>query len=304
MSPVDFYADELARIPVHASRTTINGVPTAWWNYGPRTGPIDLVMVHGFRGDHHGLEPFVAKLGESRRIVVPDLPGFGDSGVHGLDASDSTAIDGYARWLCDFVDTIEAQPHTAILGHSFGSIVVAAAFERGLANERCILVNPIAANALSGPRGILTRLAVWYYHVSAALPEKLGQKLLRNRAIVRIMSATMAKTPDRALRRWIHGQHDSYFSSFASRESVLRAFRASVEHDVSEFASSLPEGTLLVAADRDDITSISRQRELATKIPGSVLTIIPDVGHLVHYEAPGTAAEAIRAYLNESDSSR
>lgn len=304
MSHVDFFADELARIPVHGLRTIIEGVPTAWWNYGPRAGPIGLVMIHGFRGDHHGLEPFVAKLGDARRIVVPDLPGFGDSGVSTLNESNLTLIDGYAQWLQDFLTAVGADKNTVILGHSFGSIVVAASFARGLNQDGCILVNPIAANALTGPRGILTRLAVWYYKTSAALPERLGQRLLRNRAIVRIMSATMAKTSDRQLRRWIHGQHDSYFSSFASRESVLRAFQASVAHDVSEFSSTLPEGTLLIAADRDDITTVPRQRELAEKIPGSTLEIIPNVGHLVHYEAPAQAAQAIRRYLEERDQSK
>jgi len=143
----------------------------------------------------------------------------------------------------------------------------------------------------------LTHLAVWYYKLSARLPERLGQSFLRNRAIVRVMSSTMAKTKDRDLRRWIHGQHDSYFSSFASRASVLHAFQASVEHDVSEFAESLPHGTLLIVAERDDITALPAQRALANRIPDSQLEVVPGAGHLVHYEAPEIAAAAISSYL-------
>jgi len=254
-------------------------------------------MVHGFRGDHHGLEPFVAMLGESFRIVVPDLPGFGNSDELTPDAHDTAKIDGYARWLRDFLATVGADSSTTVLGHSFGSIVVAAAFAQGLKQNRCVLVNPIAANALAGPRGILTRLAVWYYKLSARLPERLGQSLLRNRAIVRVMSSTMAKTKDRDLRRWIHGQHDSYFSSFASRASVLHAFEASVQHDVSEFADSLPRGTLLIVAERDDITALPEQRSLASRISNSRLEVVPQVGHLVHYEAPEFAAAFISTYV-------
>ena len=293
----DFYAAELGRVPVHASRALTGDFSTAWWSYGPTTGPIDIVMVHGFRGDHHGLEPFVAMLGESFRIVVPDLPGFGDSEELPHNPNETARIEGYARWLREFLVTVGADSSTTVLGHSFGSIVVAAAFAQGLKQSRCILVNPIAANALAGPRGVLTRLAVWYYKLSARLPERLGQSFLRNRAIVRVMSSTMAKTKNRDLRRWIHGQHDSYFSSFASRDSVLHAFQASVQHDVSEFADTLPRGTLLIVAERDDITALPEQRALASRISDSQLHVVPDVGHLVHYEAPAIAAAAILSYV-------
>ena len=71
-----------------------------------------------------------------------------------------------------------------ILGHSFGSIVVAAAVAAGLQTSRVILVNPIGAPALEGPRGILTRLAVFYYWAGAKLPRRLGEALLRNGLIV------------------------------------------------------------------------------------------------------------------------
>ncbi len=305
MPAQEFYASELASIPTHAHRDNARGVATAWWNYGRSSGPVDLVLIHGFRGDHHGLEPFVAKLinesGVDLRIVIPDLPGFGDSAA--LPAA-ATGIDGYAHWLRAFLDHLGADSSTTVLGHSFGSIVVASAFAHGLTQSRCILVNPIAANALQGPRGVLTRLAVFYYQLSANLPERLGQGLLRNRAIVRIMSVTMAKTSDKNLRRWIHGQHDSYFSSFASRSSVLQAFRASVSHDVSEFVDTLPADTMLIAAERDDITALPKQRELVARIPNGRLEVVSGVGHLVHYEAPDFAADRIRDFLVQHDDKR
>jgi pimeloyl-ACP methyl ester carboxylesterase len=293
----DFYARELDAIPTHAHRESVGGIGTAWWNYGPTTGPIDLVLVHGFRGDHHGLEPFVAKLGRHLRIVIPDLPGFGDTDALEPAPVGESRIRPYALWLREFLHSVGADKRTTVLGHSFGSIVVSAAFHEGLAQDRCILVNPIATNALRGPRGIMTRLAVLYYQASAMLPERAGQALLRNRAIVRIMSATMAKTRDRDLRRWIHGQHDSYFSSFTTRDSVLEAFKASVEHDVSEFASTLPPHTMLIVADRDDITALPKQRELAARLTKARLEVVPNVGHLVHYEAPEFAALVIADFL-------
>jgi pimeloyl-ACP methyl ester carboxylesterase len=269
----------------------VDGVDTAWWDFGPENRPVDLVMVHGFRGDHHGLEPFVAALGPEVRVLIPDLPGFGLTRAFASTAN----IDAYATWLSAFC-AIHA-PGAAVLGHSFGSIVVAAARSGGLKVPATILVNPIAANALQGPRGLMTKLAVGYYRVSAKLPERWGYALLRNRAIVRVMSVTMAKTKDKDLRRWIHEQHDEYFSVFDGRRAVLEAFQTSVRNDVGQFARGLTGPVLMIVADRDDITSLAKQRELAARLDDATLHIVKDVGHLVHYEAADEAADAIRRFL-------
>lgn len=262
-----------------------------YWEYGAKDARDTVVAVHGFRGEHHGLEPVLAFLPDLR-VLVPDLPGFGESApVPGRRYE----LAEYAAWLTEFVGKVA--PGAVILGHSFGSIVTSAAVAGGLETPRLILINPIGAPALDGPKGVMTRLAVLYYAMGARLPERLGTALLRNRLIVRIMSVTMAKTRDRALRRFIHDQHDTYFSRFADRDVLRDAFVASVSHDVSEFAPKINTETLLIAAQRDDITPIEVERTLVTLFDNASLVEIPDVGHLIHYETPATAAEAIRRFL-------
>ncbi len=300
------FAAKLAAIPVHEGSVVAAGATTRYWEYGSPSAPQTVIMIHGFRGDHHGLEPIVAELGGDIRVIIPDLPGFGRS-----DALPGVSnIHAYSRWLTEFCSAVaSADPAAAepvalpvILGHSFGSIVVAAALADGLPATHAILINPIAANALKGPNGFMTRLAVAYYKAAAALPERAGFALLKNAAIVRVMSATMAKTKDPQLRGWIHGQHDLYFSDFVSRSSVLEAFQTSVSNDVSQYVDALnerrpPLNILLLVADRDDITALPEQKALAARLPGSHLEIVYGVGHLVHYEAPDFAATHIRTFL-------
>ncbi|TFC96930.1 MULTISPECIES: alpha/beta hydrolase [Cryobacterium] len=283
----------LARIPVRVRDVTVFGSVTRYWDYGDAAAATTIVMVHGFRGDHHGLEPVVAQL-PGFRMISPDLPGFGESGVLTEAKHD---IDGYGRWLAEFVAALALTGRVVVLGHSFGSIIVAAGVAGGLHSDDVVLVNPIAAPALSGPRGILTRLAVFYYWAAARLPEGLGFALLRNRVIVRVMSVTMAKTSDPGLRRWIHDQHDRYFSAFADRRVVLEAFTASVGADVSEFAAGIPQRTLLIAAEKDDITPVAAQHRLQELFPDATLRVLPEVGHLIHYEVPAQAADAVRLFL-------
>jgi pimeloyl-ACP methyl ester carboxylesterase len=277
------YAPLLDAIPVSRRTVRLLGSTTELWVYGPSDASTTIVMVHGFRGDHHGLEPIVAQLGEFRTVLA-DLPGFGSSTP--LEVPHD--IDGYARWLEALVADVRATGNggpIVVLGHSFGSIIVSGALAAGLNADRVVLINPIAAPALSGPRGILTRLAVFYYWLSAKLPERLGFALLRSPVVVRIMSVTMAKTRDAALRRWIHNQHDRFFSAFSNRAVVLEAFRASVSNDVSMFAERIHTPT------------IAAQHTLQTRIAGSRLVVLADVGHLVHYEVPREAADAVRTFL-------
>ena len=269
----------------------MRGGTTVYWTYGPQDASITVIAVHGFRGEHHGLEPVLAYLPEVR-VLAPDLPGFGETAPLAERTHD---LDEYAGWLRDFAAAVA--PDAVILGHSFGSIVVSAAVASGLETPSLILINPIGAPALEGPKGVMTRLAVLYYALGAKLPEKIGTALLRNRLIVRIMSITMAKTKNPALRRFIHDQHDTYFSDFADRDVLRDAFVASVSHDVSEFASDIEVPTLLIAAQKDDITPIEAERRLARIFRHAELVEIADVGHLIHYETPAEAAGAVRRFL-------
>jgi pimeloyl-ACP methyl ester carboxylesterase len=285
------YADRLSRLPVERHEVEVVGGVTAYWVYGPRDAGTTVIAVHGFRGEHHGLEPVLAFLPEAR-VIAPDLPGFGETAPLPDRSHD---LDAYAAWLTEFAAKVA--PGAVILGHSFGSIVTAAAVAGGLQTPRLILLNPIGAPALEGPKGLMTRLAVLYYALGARLPERLGTALLRNRVIVRVMSVTMAKTKDPELRRFIHDQHDTYFSRFSDRDVLRDAFVASVSHDVREFAPSIAVPTLLVAAERDDITPIEAERTLATRFSDASLVEIAHVGHLIHYETPAEAAGAIRRFL-------
>ena len=306
------YRRLLEALPQRERETMVEGVRTAVFEYGEESAP-PIVFVHGFRGDHHGLEPIAAHL-PGFRVIAPDLPGFGSS-----DALPHATIEAYAAGLRAFVAAVPAGPdgrRPAVLGHSFGSIVVAHAAARsadrgaggadgadadGLDASRIVLVNPIATPALAGANRAGSLLALGYYRAAAALPERAGLALLGAPPIVRGMSAFMAKTRDKRLLRWIHDQHDRYFSRYASRQSVLEAFDASIRHTVGEVAARIPQPVQLIAADRDDITPLGHQHRLRTRFPDARIAVLAGVGHLVHYEQPGEAARIIRRFLAEPE---
>jgi pimeloyl-ACP methyl ester carboxylesterase len=293
-----FFSPELAG-RTHASSVQLAGGKVAYWTYEPVQETPEtrtILVVHGFRGDHHGLLRVADQLPDMR-LIMPDLPGFGSSEASGAGGH---TVAGYGAFITEFMAALGLGRDTVLLGHSFGSIISAHfVATHPDAVHPLVLVNPIAAPALEGPKGVMTRLAVLYYKLAARLPRPLGQALLRSPLIVRVMSEAMAKTTDRELRRFIHGQHHAYFSAFANRDSLLESFTASVSSHVAEVAGQLRLPVLLVAGEKDEIAMLADQHRLLALLPDGELKVIPDVGHLIHYETPEPAARYIRSFLKD-----
>lgn len=284
----------------------VSGSRTAYWVYATSTAEtgspaLSAVLVHGFRGDHHGLELIAEQL-RGATVIVPDLPGFGASTpFHDADEQQAHTIERLGEWLRDFIAATTSGPFI-LIGHSFGTLVVSSALFAGSQPSEVVLINPISAPALRGPQVVLSKLALAYYTFASRAPHRIGNAVLKHPWIVRVMSEVMAKTKDMQLRAWIHAQHDLYFSTFSDRDSLLDMFRASIGHTVPEFIASYRMPTHIVAAERDDITPISAQLDLHRTLPDSTLAIVPDVGHLIHYEAPEFASGIINAVITSRSS--
>ena len=251
-------------------------------------------MIHGYRGNHHGLEAIAGALREFN-LVIPDLPGFGESAPF----SEEHSVERYAEWIGQFIESLELDARPHLLGHSFGSIITSCFAASSSAIESLLLINPVSAPALKGPRQILTRLTQIFYWAAKSLPLRLGLALLKSPLIVRGMSVVMAKTRVRDLRRWIHLQHDRNFSSFAEIRVATEGFDASISRNVGDFAASIGVPTLMVIGERDDITSVAQQEATASKFARATLYELPGVGHLSHYEAPRQTAECIRSFIDD-----
>ena len=291
-------------------------VMTRYWQYGKGMndgtfpeGSYPVLLVHGFRGDHHGLEiiaNYLLKLIPNVSIISPDLPGFGRSADLPESTLDEDSIDAYVAWLQDFVErTNPLGLPLHVVGHSFGSIVTSA-FAAAHPNSLALLslINPISEPALEGSQRVASRLASLYYRAGAALPEKIGYPLLRSQLITRASSEVMMRTKDKAMRRFINGQHAAYFGSFGSRRGVLSAYEASITHTAAEYAAAIRVPVQMLVAEDDDLGTPETARAMyatltSRDLPASSsgvrerLDMIPEVGHLIHYETPHRAAELI-----------
>jgi len=297
------YSDELAKTALarsEAREAIVADVATRYWFYPASAADAKtLIFIHGYRGNHHGLEAIAGALPDFN-IVIPDLPGFGASAPFAGEHS----VEAYVGWLNALVDHVVTEQRSnekpVVVGHSFGSIISAAFAVQSEAISHLVLINPVSAPALEGPKAALTELVKLMFWLSGALPLKAGLEMLKSWPMVRGMSIVMTKSHQRELRRWVHAQHDANFNDFANRRVAIEGYNASIAHNVGEYAPNFKVPTTLIIGAKDDITSVKQQEAMAATIPVDwTLTNLQGVGHLTHYEKPAQVALAIRVNLGD-----
>lgn len=257
------------------------------------------MMIHGFRGTHHGLEKIVASLPEYS-FIVPDLPGFGES----PRMPEAHTIENYATLMMKFIDHYVPKD-SILLGHSMGATILAAILaEQPTITSHAIMINPVSEPPTKGIDALKIFPGVAYHWIAGKfLPEKIGLRILQDKYLFLLGSATMTKTRDPELRKWIHWNHMTYMKQFSDRSSLFEAYQSSTNTVVGTYANDISTPLLLISGEKDTITSIKAARRLAAKMPNATLVEITDVGHIVHYEKPEEAAKAITAFLSRRQSS-
>ena len=245
-----------------------------------------VLLIHGIRGTHHGLEAIVGAL-PNYECIVPDLPAFGRSepltGVHDL-----AALHG---WLDELIDLFKPD---AIVAHSYGTLL--ASGTPAAAGIQQVLINPVLSPNKNRARSLSSRLTTGFYQLCNALGENWGRRLSSTRLLVDAMSFVLASKKGSDVRSWVFAQHREHFSSFASLRTLS-------EH--SKLATSLSlkvepyrkTPLLLIAATRDPISDFGQIERFAKEIESAQLEALEGFGHLIHYEAPELAAHAIERVL-------
>lgn len=265
--------------------TNFEGV-AVWLFPANKSKAQTLLMIHGFRGDHHGLMAIAAGLADFN-VLIPDLPGYGKSSP--LPAGHT--IESYANWLLIFAANVKAEfGPFHLIAHSFGTQVSSRALELGLKPKSVTLLNPIvqAAGKSVDPIKQITTFSYWFLGKLGAL----GSAMLRSWPLVRVMSVSLARSTDRLLRQEIHSQHHRYFSNYVSDSVMLEGFASANQSFINPAA--VPSGSLIVVGENDLVAPLSAQLAAFAGYDELRLEIIEGAGHLVHYEFPLRVAEYIR----------
>ena len=274
------------------SQIGLFGSQVRYWTCGPAAAR-SIVMVHGFRGNHIALLRIAEGL-DGFRVIVPDLPGFGESTPMTDLPHD---VNGYVAFVKAFIAELQLD-RPVLLGESFGSVVASrvAVSEPDLVSE-LILVNPIAVS----PRAInrpLCRLMEGYYWLVANLPEPLAGRVLASKTVNRLESLVLLTARDRPTRGEVYRRRLYNLGFPQDRRVIAESFPDSIELTAADEAKHIPHRTLLVAGEKDALSPATYQHRLHDRIGRSTLVLIPRTGHFMPLETPSDVAGAIVEFLD------
>ncbi len=259
-----------------------------------------ILMVHGFRGDHHGMQLIADALPEFA-VWVPDLPGFGITAPLHTPAGERVehTVEVYAEFVEALAGQLGLGEGDTLLGHSFGTIVCAAHLaQHGRGWSRLVLSAPISDSVFRGRLLPGAAVVEAYYRLCRLLPESAADAVLRSAAVLQVMNLTLGAGWDAGLRAFVEDQHRRFFGRYSDRQTLLEAYHASSRHTVADYAGQLRLPVLLVPGAKDNMSTPPGLRALRGTLPDGRLEVIRGSGHLIHYEKPAQLARAVRRFLS------
>jgi len=208
------------------------------------------------------------------------MPGCGQSS----DPPEQFRTRDYADCLAAFIEALAlTRPH--VLGLSFGSGLALELFRWHPTIPRTLIL----ASAYAG----------WAGSLPAEVAEQRKRQMLRR----------VALPADQFAHEWIPSlltesapaalveELTAILSDFhpAGQLALLRAGFA--EHDLRDVLPRINVPTMLVYGEKDVRSPLDVAEEMHAKIPGSMLVVIPGVGHMIDIEAAERFDAEVRSFL-------
>jgi pimeloyl-ACP methyl ester carboxylesterase len=241
---------------------------------GPDT---PMIMVHGLGGQWQNWLENIPRIAQERRVIAPDLPGFGLSEV----PREEISISGYARCVESLRERLGIE-RVNLVGNSMGGFIaaeVAIQFAAGV--ERLVLVS---AAGLTGP------------NVSRAPVLTGGRVAAALTAVTAARHRAMARRPvSRHLALALVARHPARLRADVAWEALMKgagkpgfhdALRACLEYDFRERLPEISCPTLIVWGEKDAVLPLRDADEFESLIPDSRKVVLEDTGHVPQLERP------------------
>jgi pimeloyl-ACP methyl ester carboxylesterase len=107
--------------------------------HGGRPDQPCLLLLHGWAMDAETLRPLGEELQANYYVLIPDLPGFGQS-----DPLPSPSFDSFANNMVEFIKSFGIVGRATLVGHSMGAgIAIQMAFDNPMVVEKLVLINGV-----------------------------------------------------------------------------------------------------------------------------------------------------------------
>ncbi|MBV8273456.1 MAG: alpha/beta fold hydrolase [Cupriavidus sp.] len=229
--------------------------------------------------------PVLPALARERRVIAPDMLGFGQSD---RPAGQVYGMDVWVQQALDLLDALEL-PQVDLVGNSFGGALALALAIRAPERVRRLV--------LMGSVGVPFRItpgldAVWGYEPSLEAMRGLLDLFAYDRGRVTDELARLRYEASVA-----PGVQESYAAMFPAPRQRWADAMASAEADIR----ALPHETLVVHGREDKVIPLSNSLTLADWIPNSQLHVFSRCGHWTQIEHSARFARLVSDFLAEAD---
>lgn len=243
-----------------------------------------LLLLHSLLADRSVFDRILPTLARSRRVILPDLPGFGGSTPAGA------SIDAIADRLAGLFDALDLSPSCDVLGNGLGGFIATTlGIRHGHRFDRLVLAD---TGLTFPPEGKAS------FHVMARRVREAGMVGVADIAMKRLFPETFIAADPGLVEERRQALSKTDPDLFAQACEALAAL------DLSEQAPRITNRTLVVVGELDMATPPPLARELAAAIPGASLIELPGLGHAPMAQDPEAFLAAISDFLQLDQSMR
>lgn len=246
-------------------------------------GPT-VVLLHGFGASKDAWSGVAADLTPMFRVIVPDLPGFGESPVREGARYDPKS---QAERLRAFLDAIGVRDHH-LGGLSMGGQIAVMYAAHSPDRVRSLLI--------SGPPGVRSPETTAFLRRALAGEDPFAVHDERSlEALLKVAFFRPPGIPGAIRKAMIQ-------DAIARRETSRRIFDdivAAGEGVLEPVLRTIPARTLVVWGAEDRMVHPSAVGVYAAGIAKAATTVFPECGHDTVTECPDLLSERYRAFLNE-----
>ncbi|WP_410786311.1 alpha/beta fold hydrolase [Kribbella sp. C-35] len=263
----------LQGLPVDERRIDVGGVSTVVLEGGDGA---PLVLLHG------GIEcggvywaPVIPALAEQHRLVVPDVPGLGQSDP--VARLDQATFD---RWLEALLELTCDRPPMVIAHSLVGTLAARFAATHGEQLQRLVLYGVPGIGPYRMPIGLQLMAVRFALHPSEANMERFERWAFAD------LDSVRRRDPD-----WMRA-FTTYTRSRARVPHVKRTMRYLVTTCTKQVRDQIDVPTMLLWGARDRFVPLALAEEASSRL-GWPLQVLDNAGHVPHIERPGAFLEEV-----------
>jgi len=251
------------------------------WN---RAAP-SILLLHGTGSSTHSWRDLAPLLAEHLDVLTLDLPGHAFTSA---DQAGDWGLPAMAAGVQTLLLAMDVRP-SLILGHSAGAAIAARMCLDGRIHPRVLFSVNGALLPLGGLPGQLFSPIARLFAGGDWIPQWFARRAQQDpRTVDRLLDGTGSRLDDRG--------RELYGRLVRSPAHAAGALNMMANWDLSGVKADLPKLTQplhLIVGSADGTVPPAQARQVLALLPSARLSVLSDLGHLAHEEAPAEVAHLV-----------